>query len=158
MRSKLASHRSARPLVLVATRGEILSRSAGARCAPVRHVRDPHAWRVHARLCRAYPPCTAGAADGSAEGGLTMATHNRSFIVTDFLPATVSNTSRVLAMASLAMAAFAAFPIHAATAQLPAGTTPPTAEVLAAGIDSVVKADILPRGSPRGAGRSRGKA
>ena len=45
------------------------------------------------------------------------------------------------------MAAVTAFPIVAA-AQLPAGTTPPTAEVLAAQIDSVMKADILPRGFP----------
>src|SRR5688500_15417390 len=55
----------------------------------------------------------------------------------------MSNMSRILVMAS-----FAAFPIRAAAAQLPAGTTPPTAEVLAARIDSVVKADILPRGFP----------
>src|SRR5687767_10441158 len=47
----------------------------------------------------------------------------------------------------LVMAAVTAFPIVAA-AQLPAGTTPPTAEVLAAQIDSVMKADILPRGFP----------
>ncbi|HZI29047.1 MAG TPA: serine hydrolase domain-containing protein [Gemmatimonadaceae bacterium] len=46
------------------------------------------------------------------------------------------------------MASFAAFPIRAAAAQLPAGTTPPTAEAFAARIDSVVKADILPRGFP----------
>jgi D-alanyl-D-alanine carboxypeptidase len=45
------------------------------------------------------------------------------------------------------MAAATAFPI-AAAAQIPAGTTPPAAEVLAARIDSVVKADILPRGFP----------
>ncbi|HKG91121.1 MAG TPA: serine hydrolase [Gemmatimonadaceae bacterium] len=55
----------------------------------------------------------------------------------------MSNTSRVLVMAS-----FAALPMRAAAAQLPAGTTPPTAEALAARIDSVVKADILPRGFP----------
>ena len=48
----------------------------------------------------------------------------------------------------LAMAAFAAFPMRAAVAQLPAGATPPTAEVLAARIDSVVRTDILPRGFP----------
>jgi D-alanyl-D-alanine carboxypeptidase len=41
-----------------------------------------------------------------------------------------------------------AFPLRVAVAQLPAGSTPPTAEVLAARIDSVVKADILPRGFP----------
>jgi hypothetical protein len=46
------------------------------------------------------------------------------------------------------MASFAAFPIRAAAAQLPAGATPPTAEVLAARIDSVVKTDILRRGFP----------
>lgn len=46
------------------------------------------------------------------------------------------------------MAAFAAFPFRAATAQLPPGATPPTPEALAARIDSVVKADILPRGFP----------
>lgn len=55
----------------------------------------------------------------------------------------MSNMSRILVMAS-----FAAFPIRAAAAQLPAGTTPPTAEAFAARIDSVVKADILPRGFP----------
>jgi CubicO group peptidase (beta-lactamase class C family) len=49
---------------------------------------------------------------------------------------------------ALVLAAFAAFPIRAAAAQLPAGTTPPTPEVLAARIDSVVDADILPRGFP----------
>jgi D-alanyl-D-alanine carboxypeptidase len=47
----------------------------------------------------------------------------------------------------LVIAAVSAFPITTA-AQLPAGTTPPTAEVLAARIDSVMKADILPRGFP----------
>ena len=47
----------------------------------------------------------------------------------------------------LVIAAFAAFPVRAA-AQLPAGTTPPNAEMLAARIDSVVKTDILPRGFP----------
>jgi D-alanyl-D-alanine carboxypeptidase len=46
------------------------------------------------------------------------------------------------------MASFATFPIRAAAAQLPAGATPPTAEILAARIDSVVNADILPRGFP----------
>ena len=55
----------------------------------------------------------------------------------------MSHISRILALA-----AFAAFPIQAAAAQLPAGTTPPTAEALAARIDSVVKTDILPRGFP----------
>ena len=57
----------------------------------------------------------------------------------------MSNTSRLLITASLAIAAL---PIRAAAAQLPAGTTPPTAEALAARIDSVVKTDILPRGFP----------
>ena len=61
------------------------------------------------------------------------------------LLAIMSNPSRVLITASFAIAAF---PIQAATAQLPAGTTPPTAEALAARIDSVVRADILPRGFP----------
>jgi D-alanyl-D-alanine carboxypeptidase len=51
-------------------------------------------------------------------------------------------------MRVLRMASFAAFPIGAAGAQLPAGTTPPTVEALAARIDSVVKADIFPRGFP----------
>ena len=46
------------------------------------------------------------------------------------------------------MALFAAFPVLRADAQLPAGTTPPTAAVLAARIDSVVTTDILPRGFP----------
>jgi CubicO group peptidase (beta-lactamase class C family) len=46
------------------------------------------------------------------------------------------------------MAAFAAFPLRAVPAQLPAGATPPTAEELAARIDSVVTTDILPRGFP----------
>lgn len=55
----------------------------------------------------------------------------------------MSNISR-----ALAIAAFSALPVGAAAAQLPAGTTPPTAEVLAARIDSVVKADIFPRGIP----------
>ncbi|GLC23782.1 serine hydrolase domain-containing protein [Roseisolibacter agri] len=55
----------------------------------------------------------------------------------------MKNTSR-----ALAVAAVAALPVRAAAAQLPAGTTPPTAEVLAARIDSVVKADLLPRGFP----------
>lgn len=49
---------------------------------------------------------------------------------------------------ALLAASVAAFPICAAAAQLPAGTTPPTAEALAARIDSVVKADILARGFP----------
>jgi CubicO group peptidase (beta-lactamase class C family) len=53
------------------------------------------------------------------------------------------NTSRVVAIAALA-----ALPAGAAAAQLPAGTTPPTAEALAARIDSVVRADLLPRGFP----------
>jgi D-alanyl-D-alanine carboxypeptidase len=56
----------------------------------------------------------------------------------------MSNMSRLLFIAAVS-----AFPI-AAAAQLPAGTTPPTAEVLAARIDSVMKADILPRGFPSG--------
>ena len=47
----------------------------------------------------------------------------------------------------LIIAAFTALPITAA-AQLPTGATPPTAEELSARIDSVVKADILPRGFP----------
>lgn len=55
----------------------------------------------------------------------------------------MSHTSRVLVMA-----AFAAFPLRTGVAQLPPGTTPPTAEVLAARIDSVVTTDILPRGFP----------
>ena len=55
----------------------------------------------------------------------------------------MSNTSRLILVASLL-----AFPLRAALAQLPAGSTPPTDEVLAARIDSVVKADILPRGFP----------
>ena len=46
------------------------------------------------------------------------------------------------------IASVCAFPLRAAVAQLPAGSMPPTAEVLAARIDSVVKADILPRGFP----------
>ena len=41
-----------------------------------------------------------------------------------------------------------ALPIVAQAAQLPAVSTPPNAEELAARIDSVVKADILPRGFP----------
>ena len=44
--------------------------------------------------------------------------------------------------------ALLAIPSCGPAAQLPAGTTPPTAEALAARIDSVVKADILPRGFP----------
>jgi D-alanyl-D-alanine carboxypeptidase len=55
----------------------------------------------------------------------------------------MSNTSRILLMA-----AFASLPMRAAAAQLPAGTTPPTGEAFAARVDSVVKADILPRGFP----------
>src|SRR5687767_13036162 len=55
----------------------------------------------------------------------------------------MSNMSRLFLIASLF-----AFPVRAALAQLPAGSTPPTAEVFAARIDSVVKADILPRGFP----------
>lgn len=55
----------------------------------------------------------------------------------------MSKTSRLFIVASVC-----SFPIHAAAAQLPAGTMPPTAEVLAARIDSIVKADILPRGFP----------
>lgn len=55
----------------------------------------------------------------------------------------MSNTARALLIASLA-----ALPLGDADAQLPAGTTPPTADLLAARIDSVVKADILPRGFP----------
>jgi CubicO group peptidase (beta-lactamase class C family) len=55
----------------------------------------------------------------------------------------MSNTSRVLAIAGLA-----ALPVGAAAAQLPAGATPPTAGALAARIDSVVRADVLPRGFP----------
>ena len=46
------------------------------------------------------------------------------------------------------MASICAFPIGAAAAQLPPGTIPPTSEVLAARIDSVVRADLLPRGFP----------
>ncbi|HSJ62563.1 MAG TPA: serine hydrolase domain-containing protein [Gemmatimonadaceae bacterium] len=46
------------------------------------------------------------------------------------------------------MVAFAAFPFRATPAQLPDGATPPTAEALAARIDSVVTTDILPRGFP----------
>lgn len=64
------------------------------------------------------------------------------FLVIHFLQTVMSNKTLVLVMA-----AFAALPIRAA-AQLPAGTTSPPAEVLAARIDSVVKADILPRGFP----------
>ena len=45
------------------------------------------------------------------------------------------------------IAAMAALPMRA-VAQVPAGTTPPTVEEFAARIDSVVKADILPRGFP----------
>jgi CubicO group peptidase (beta-lactamase class C family) len=48
----------------------------------------------------------------------------------------------------LALIAAVAFPIRAAAAQLPAGTTSPAAEAFAARIDSVVKTDILPRGFP----------
>jgi D-alanyl-D-alanine carboxypeptidase len=55
----------------------------------------------------------------------------------------MSNTSRLLALASLYT-----LPLRVTAAQLPTGTTPPTAEVLATRIDSVVKADILPRGFP----------
>jgi CubicO group peptidase (beta-lactamase class C family) len=55
----------------------------------------------------------------------------------------MSHTSRVLALALCA-----ALPTRAAAAQPPAGTTPPTAEALAARIDSVVRTDILPRGFP----------
>ena len=55
----------------------------------------------------------------------------------------MSNTSRLFVVASIC-----AFPMRAAAAQLPTGTMPPTAEVLAARIDSVVKTDILPRGFP----------
>lgn len=71
-----------------------------------------------------------------------------SALPTNFIPAVMSNTSRVLVVASFAMAAFAAFPIQVAAAQLPPGTTPPTTETLAARIDSVVRTDILPRGFP----------
>lgn len=46
------------------------------------------------------------------------------------------------------MASCAALPLSASVAQLPAGTAPPSPEVLAARIDSVVKTDILPRGFP----------
>lgn len=53
------------------------------------------------------------------------------------------NISRLLIIASLA-----APPLRVAAAQLPAGTTPPSTEVLAARIDSVVRVDILPRGFP----------
>ena len=66
-----------------------------------------------------------------------------SFIIVHSLSTVMSHTSRMLLMAS-----FAALPMHAAAAQLPAGATPPTAEALAARIDSIVKADILPRGFP----------
>ena len=48
----------------------------------------------------------------------------------------------------LLIAALSALPIAAHAAQSPAGTTPPPAEELSARIDSVVKADILPRGFP----------
>lgn len=51
-------------------------------------------------------------------------------------------------MAAIAAAPCTALPTHAAGAQLPAGTTPPTREELAARIDSVVRTDILPRGFP----------
>jgi D-alanyl-D-alanine carboxypeptidase len=54
----------------------------------------------------------------------------------------MSNCYRILVMASVA-----ALPVCAA-AQGPAGPIPPTADVLAARIDSVVKTDILPRGFP----------
>ena len=64
-------------------------------------------------------------------------------MVIHFLPAVMSNTARVLVLA-----AFAASPMCAAAAQLPAGATPPTAEALAARVDSVVRADVLPRGFP----------
>jgi D-alanyl-D-alanine carboxypeptidase len=55
----------------------------------------------------------------------------------------MSNSSRLLLVASVF-----AFPLRTAVAQHPAGSTPPTADVLAARIDSVVKTDILPRGFP----------
>lgn len=48
----------------------------------------------------------------------------------------------------LAVAVLAALPILESRAQLPAGMSPPTAERLAARIDSVVRTDILPRGFP----------
>ena len=48
----------------------------------------------------------------------------------------------------LAVATATTLTARAATAQLPAGTTPPTPEAFAARIDSIVKADILPRGFP----------
>jgi D-alanyl-D-alanine carboxypeptidase len=54
----------------------------------------------------------------------------------------MSNLSRLLVIAAVT-----AFPI-AAAAQLPTGTAPPTAEEFSSRIDSVVKADILPRGFP----------
>jgi D-alanyl-D-alanine carboxypeptidase len=46
------------------------------------------------------------------------------------------------------IAAVAALPMRAVAAQLPITTTPPAADELAARLDSVVKADILPRGFP----------
>jgi D-alanyl-D-alanine carboxypeptidase len=63
--------------------------------------------------------------------------------VTHFPPAVMSHMSRKLFIAALA-----AFPLRTAAAQLPAGTTAPTPQELAARIDSVVKADIFPRGFP----------
>jgi D-alanyl-D-alanine carboxypeptidase len=69
--------------------------------------------------------------------------HVDSFIVIHSLQAVRSNMSRLFLIAALF-----AFPLRATLAQLPTGSTPPTAELLAARIDSVVKADILPRGFP----------
>jgi D-alanyl-D-alanine carboxypeptidase len=71
------------------------------------------------------------------------ADHADSFIVIHSLKAVMSNMSRHFLIASVF-----ALPLRATVAQLPAGSVPPTAEVLAARIDSVVKADILPRGFP----------
>ncbi|HYW32569.1 MAG TPA: serine hydrolase domain-containing protein [Gemmatimonas sp.] len=59
----------------------------------------------------------------------------------------MSNTIRILRTASLVAVWCTALPMRA-DAQLAAGTTPPTREVLAARIDSVVRTDILPRGFP----------
>ena len=55
----------------------------------------------------------------------------------------MSNTSRVLVLA-----AFVVLTACPAGTQLPADAAPPSAELLAARVDSAVKADILPRGFP----------
>ena len=49
---------------------------------------------------------------------------------------------------TLALVALTLLPLRAAAGQLPAGTTPLAADALAARVDSVVRADILPRGFP----------